>query len=146
MTRQLTVAAPAGAVLEHLRDFGTSTAWDPAVRSATRLGSGPIMPGTMWRAESSILGVTTQLTYRLEVADGDRLVFAGRSEGATVTQIFTVRAVEGGTELTCHADVEVHGLAKLATPVLRLELAKLGDETATRLTAVLNRLVHQAFS
>jgi hypothetical protein len=41
-------------------------------------------------------------------------------------------------------DLEVHGLAKLATPVLRAEAEKLATETALRLTGVLNRLTSPA--
>jgi carbon monoxide dehydrogenase subunit G len=146
LTRQFSVCAPAGAVLEYLRDFGTTTAWDPATQRTTRIDAGPIVPGARWRNESKILGVTAELTYTLEAADGDRLVFIGRSEGATSTAVLTVRAVDGATEVTYHVELEVHGLAKLATPVLRLEIEKLGDETTGRLTAILNRLVHQAFN
>nr|BFE75652.1 hypothetical protein GCM10020092_089530 [Actinoplanes digitatis] len=41
-------------------------------------------------------------------------------------------------------ELEMHGLAKLATPVMRMEFEKLGDETAASLTDALNRLTSAA--
>ena len=46
--------------------------------------------------------------------------------------------------MTYRADLEMHGLAKLATPVMRSEFEKLADETAARLTAALNDLASAA--
>jgi len=68
----------------------------------------------------------------------------GRNDGATSIDTITVRPVSGGSEVTYHVDLEVHGLAKLATPVMRIEFEKLGNETAARLTDVLNRLTSAA--
>lgn len=138
--RAFVVTAAPAVVLDYLRDFGHTTEWDPATRRTTRIGSGPIEVGATWHNESKVLGRTTELTYCLVAAESDRLVFTGRNEGATSTDTITVRPVAGGAEVTYHADLELHGLAKLATPVMRIELEKLGNEVATRLTEVLNRL------
>ena len=40
--------------------------------------------------------------------------------------------------------LEMHGLAKLATPVMKIEFEKLGNETAARITEVLGKLGAQA--
>jgi len=45
---------------------------------------------------------------------------------------------------TYHLNLEMHGLAKLATPVMKIEFAKLGDETASRLARLLGNLGAQA--
>jgi carbon monoxide dehydrogenase subunit G len=140
IVRMFTVAAPAEAVLGYLKDFGTTEEWDPATRQTTRLGTGPLAVGASWHNTSKVLGVRTDLTYTLEAAGSDRLVFVGRDEGATSTGTITVRPVAGGTEVTYHRELEVHGLAKLASPVMKIEFERLGTETATRLTGILNRL------
>jgi len=119
--RTFTVRAPAAAVLEYFQDFGNARQWEPAARAR-------------------ILGVTTELTYTLAAVERDRLVFIGRNEGATSTDTITVRPVEAGTEVTYHVDLEMHGLAKLATRVLRTEFDRLATETVARLTVALNRL------
>ena len=144
VARTLTVTAPATAVLEYLKDFGNTERWDPATRRTTRHDTGPIGIGSSWHNETKVLGVRSELTYTLSAAERDRLVFVGRSEGASSTGIVTVRPLPGGTQVTYRLELEVHGLAKLATPVLRSELEKLGTETAGRLTEVLNRLASAA--
>lgn len=144
VARTVIVTAPAAVVLRYLRDFGNSAQWDPAARRTTRTDAGPIGVGSRWHHEARVLGVRAELTYTLATADGDRLVFAGRNESATSTGTVTVRPVDGGTQVTYQVVLEMHGLAKLATPLLRAEAEKLGDETAGRLTEVLNRLASAA--
>ena len=141
VVRSFVVSATPAAALGYLRDFGNTVEWDPGTRQTTRTGSGPIVVGTTWHNVSKVLGVTTELTYCLTEVTGDRLVFVGRNEGATSTDTITVRpAPDDGTEVTYHVHLELHGLAKLATPVMKLEFEKLGNEVAARLTEVLNRL------
>jgi carbon monoxide dehydrogenase subunit G len=140
VVRTFTVTASPEDVLGFLTDFGNTRRWDPATRSTTRHGSGPVVVGTSWHNVSKVLGVTTELTYTLTVRDRDKIVFIGRNEGATSIDTITVRPVAGGSEVTYHVDLEMHGLAKLATPVMRIEFEKLGTATASRLTALLNRL------
>lgn len=142
ISRTFTVAAPVRAVLAYLRDLGNTAEWDG--RRTTRVGAGPVAVGARWLGESRILGIRTELTYTLVEADGDRLVFAGRSEGAGSTETVTVRPAPDGSEVTYRVDLEVHGLAKLAAPVLRMELEKLGTASAGRLTTVLNGLAAAA--
>lgn len=135
--RSFGVSASAGAVLDYLRDFGHASEWDPATRHTARIDSGPITVGSSWRNETRVVGVTTELTYTLCAAEIDRLVFIGRSEVATVTATFTVDPAPAGCTITYHLDLDLHGVAKLVTPVLRGEVEKLGTETAARLTEVL---------
>jgi carbon monoxide dehydrogenase subunit G len=144
VARTFAVTAAPDTVLEYLRDFGNTRVWDPATRRTTRADAGPIGVGSSWHNESRILGVTAALTYTLAAVESDKLVFLGHNEGATSVETITVRPVAGGCEITYHVDLEMHGLAKLATPVMRIEFEKLGDETAARLTDVLNRLTSAA--
>ena len=144
VARTFTVSAAADAVLDYLIDFGTTEQWDPGTQETTRVDPGPIVVGTRWHNRSKILGVTTELTYTLCAVESDKIVFIGRNEGATSTGTITVRPVGGGSEVTYHMDLEMHGLAKLATPVMKIEFEKLGNETAARLTDALNRLTSAA--
>jgi len=144
ISRTFTVAAAVEAVLAHLKDFGNINGGDAATRQTTRADDGPLAVGASWHNTSKILGVTSELTYTLQAVESGRLVFVGRSEGATSTETITVRPAAGGSEVTYHVDLEMHGLAKLATPVMRIEFEKLGDEAAARLTDALNRLTSAA--
>lgn len=144
ISRTFTVAAPADAVLAYLKDFGNTGEWDPATLETTRLGSGPLEVGASWHHTSKVLGVRSELTYTLHEVGSDRLVFVGRNEGATSTDTIVVRPVVDGTEVAYLVELEVHGLAKLAAPVMKIEFEKLGTETAARLAGVLNRLASAA--
>jgi carbon monoxide dehydrogenase subunit G len=144
VARTFAVTAAPDTVLEYLRDFGNTREWDPAARRTTRADAGPIGVGSSWHNESKILGVTAALTYTLAAVECDRLIFVGRNDGATSIDTITVRPVNGGSEVTYRVDLEVHGLAKLAAPVMRNEFERLGDEIAARLTDVLNRLTSAA--
>jgi carbon monoxide dehydrogenase subunit G len=144
VSRTFAVSAAPDKVLEYLQDFGNSEQWDPATQRTTRIDAGPIGVGSSWHNASKILGVTAELTYTLTAVASDKLVFLGRNEGATATGTVTVRPVAGGSAVTYTVDLEMHGLAKLTTPVMKIELEKLGTETAARLTDVLNRLTRAA--
>ncbi len=144
VARTVIVSAPVDAVLEYLKDLGNAEGWDPAARRVTRCDTGPIGVGSRWHHEAKVLGVRAELTYTLVAADGDRLVFAGRNESTTSTGTVTARPVEVGTAVTYHLELEVHGLAKLATPRLRAEAQTLGDAAAGRLAEMLNRLASAA--
>jgi carbon monoxide dehydrogenase subunit G len=135
--RTFAVTAAPAAVLGYLRDFANAQEWDSSARRTTRVGSGPIIPGAHWRHVRKLFGVTAELTYTLIAADPDRLVFHGRSEGATCVDTATIRPVAGGTEVTYRVELEMHGLAKLATPLVRVEVEKLATvAVATVITAL----------
>jgi carbon monoxide dehydrogenase subunit G len=135
VVRTFTVSASPAAVLAYLTDFGNTR--DPG---ATRHHGGPLAVGTTWQHESRILGRTAELTYTLAEVGPDRVVFVGRNETATSVEAITVRPAATGSEVTYRADLEIHGLVKLAVRVLRSEFEKLGDATAARLVAALNAL------
>jgi len=138
--RTFTVETSPAAALAYLTDFGNTQEWDRAARQTVRHGSGPLQPGATWRQACRILGITAELTWILVEATGDRLVFLGRNEGATCTDTVLVRPAPGGTEVTYRVELEMHGLAKLATPVVKMEFEKLGTESAAGLRQALNRL------
>jgi hypothetical protein len=144
VARTFTVSAAARSVLDYLTDFAHTVEWDPATRRATRADPGPIAVGSRWHTEARVLGVGTHLTYTLCAATADRLVFAAHSEVVTATDTITVRPAGDGAEVTYAVEVEVHGVAKLATPVLKGELERLATETARRLTDTLNQRAAQA--
>jgi carbon monoxide dehydrogenase subunit G len=143
--RTFTVETSPATAIAYLADFGNTQEWDRAAQRTVRDGSGPLQPGATWRQACRIFGITTELTWTLIEATGDRLVFHGRNEGATCTDTVLVRPVPGGTEVTYRVELEMHGLAKLATPVMKIEFEKLGTESAAGLSQALNRLAAPAW-
>jgi carbon monoxide dehydrogenase subunit G len=140
VSRTFAVPAAPAAVLDYLKDFGNAVEWDPGTQSCTRTDSGPIEVGAQWHNVSKILGITAELTYTLEQLEPDTIVLVGRNEKSTSTDTITVRPAGDGTELTYRAELEMHGLAKLATPVMKLEFEKLAGQTEKQLTEVLTGL------
>jgi carbon monoxide dehydrogenase subunit G len=133
------VAAP-DVVLEYLKDFAHTEAWDPGTQSCTRNDSGPIVVGSSWHNVSKVAGVTTELTYTLDRMADDQLIFIGVNDSATSTDTMTVRPIEGGSRLTYRADIEMHGLSRLAAPAVKLVFEKVASDTEQQLTGVLNAL------
>lgn len=140
VTRTFTVARPPDEVADYLRDFAHAEQWDPGTVSCTRIGGGPVEVGARWRNESKFLGRQTELVYELTRDEPGGLRFVGRNKTATTTDDISLTAGEkpGTTRIGYHAHVEFNGLAKLASPVARLALERLGDQTSKSLVRVLS--------
>jgi carbon monoxide dehydrogenase subunit G len=138
-TRTFVVSPPRATVVDYLKDFAHAAQWDPGTVSCVQSSPGEVQVGTTWRNVSKFRGKETELTYRLEELAQDRLVFVGENDTVHSTDTMTFAdAGQGGTEVTYHAQIAFKGLAKLATPFLKSEFDKLGDQTREQLTRVLN--------
>ena len=138
--RSFSVTTPPVEVLDYLKDFGRTEEWDPGTERCTQNGSGPVEVGTSWHNVSKIAGVRTELTYTLTRLTDDMVQFVGKNDTATSTDTITVTPSGSGSELTYHANLELHGAAKLATPAAKLVFEKLGNDTQKKMTEVLNSL------
>jgi carbon monoxide dehydrogenase subunit G len=138
--RTLTVNQPPTVVVDYLRDFAHTEAWDPGTKSCVREDSGPVIVGSRWKNVSEFRGHETELDYHLESDDGSRLVFIGENPTATSTDDISVRGHDGRTTVTYNATIEFHGLAKLADPFIRPGFSSLADDTVVKLTEVLAAL------
>jgi carbon monoxide dehydrogenase subunit G len=140
VSRTFTVNLAPDAVIEYLKDFSHAEQWDPGTEKCTRNDSGPIAVGSNWHNVSKIFGVTTELTYTLRELEAHKIVLVGTNDKATSTDTITVTASGTGSELTYAAELDMKGLAKLATPAMKLVFEKLAGDTEKQLTEVLNRL------
>lgn len=138
--RTFIVAKPVEFVADYLKDFAHAEQWDPGTRSCRQETAGPVEVGTTWHNVSEIKGRQTELTYRLEEFSPGRLMFVGKNKTATSTDDITLEPSGTGTRITYHAEIEFHGVAKLAGPFLQSEFERLGDQTATQMTRVINAL------
>jgi carbon monoxide dehydrogenase subunit G len=129
VSRTFTVDKPVQVVIDYLKDFGNAVEWDPGTQSCTRLDSGPLQVGSSWHNVSKVLGRETELTYRLQSLEPGRLILVGTNDTATSTDDIRIRPSGAGSEITYHATIELHGLAKLAAPVVKLEFERLGSKT-----------------
>jgi carbon monoxide dehydrogenase subunit G len=136
--RTFDVAAPVPIAVDYLKDFGNAEEWDPGTQTCTRQDTGPIAVGATWRNVSKIVGKETELAYTLEAMSDDHLTFVGKNKTATATDDISFATVAGRTRITYRSDIEFHGLAKVAGPLLAPKFESLGDETQARLTAILD--------
>ena len=137
VTRSFTVHPAPAVVIDYLKDFANAEEWDPGTESCTRVDDGPIAVGARWHNVSKIAGVTTELDYELTELTDTRIVLVGRNDSATSTDTITVLPSGEGTEITYHADLDMHGLANLAAPAMKLVFEKLANDTEDQLTRAL---------
>jgi carbon monoxide dehydrogenase subunit G len=140
VSRTFSVGPPPRQVLDYLKDFGNAEEWDPGTQRCTRSDTGAIAEGARWDNVSKIFGVTTELTYTLDGLSDRTLVFVGKNKSATSTEHITIDAANSGSVITYRNDLEMHGLAALFSPILKILFEKLATDTEKQLTTVLNRL------
>lgn len=141
VTRTFEVKSDPSTVITYLKDFAHAEQWDPGTETCTRTDSGPVAVGATWHNVSKVAGVTTELTYTLQQLTEDTIVLVGKNDTATSTDTITIRANDsGGSQVTYHADIDMHGAAKLASPAVKLLFEKLGNDTEKQMSEVLNRL------
>lgn len=140
VTRTFIVDKPVQTVIDYLKDFSHAVDWDPGTQSCERQDSGPVMVGSTWHNVSKVLGKETDLTYTLEALEAGRVTFVGKNDTATSTDDITVRDTDDGSEITYHAEIELHGAAKLGAPVAKIEFERLGSKTEKQLTRAIAAL------
>jgi carbon monoxide dehydrogenase subunit G len=127
--RSFTVAQQPAAVLAYLADFGHAAVWDPGTKSSERVDDGPVAVGARWQRTSTALGHSSE--YRITELDERHVTFVAADDRVSATDVISVRAVELGCEITYESTVELHGVAKVGTPVVQYELDLLADEVVS---------------
>ncbi|MFI8103783.1 SRPBCC family protein [Streptomyces sp. NPDC086023] len=121
-------------LVAYLADFTHAEEWDPATVSCVRLDAGPVGPGSRWRNTSRFRGRDAEVSYRLDVREGDLLVFSGENRTVAVTDdLRFTPAEEGATRLVYTATFRFRGVARLAAPFVRKEVERLADGVAAAL-------------
>jgi carbon monoxide dehydrogenase subunit G len=141
VSRTFSVAPPPSRVIDYLKDFSNAEEWDPGTESCTREGDGPVEVGATWHNVSKIVGVTAELTYRLDSLSNRTLVFVGTNDSSKSVDTITVDASGAGSVITYQADLEMKGAAKLLSPAMKLVFEKLANDTEKQMTTVLNGLL-----
>ena len=139
--RTVASTAPPEKVFAYLADFRNTREWDPGTRSSERV-SGDGGPGTVYRIVSEFAGTEVELEYTVEVAEAPRLfVVVGRNETTTSRDTITVSPRgEHASTVVYRAEFSFTGVAKLAGPLMKPLLDRLGDRTAEQLKTTLDRL------
>lgn len=138
--RSITVDKPLNKVWDYLSDFRNTKEWDPPTVT-TELESGNGDVGTVYRNVSKFMGHKTEIEYTVIDYEPHRLLRL-RGENPSMTAIDTIRFEEAGESTTVNyrAELEPHGVAKLAVPLMAVGLKKLGDDAEEKMRECLNRL------
>lgn len=138
--RTVTTTASPDVVFPYLVDFSNATEWDSGTVSCD-LVSGDGGPGTVYRNVSRFMGNKVELEYTTEEVAQPRFVIVGRNDTTTSHDTITVTpGPDGGSTVTYRADFTFTGLAKVAAPLLKPFLEKLGNDTGAQLKQALDRL------
>ncbi|MEA5367094.1 SRPBCC family protein [Amycolatopsis sp., V23-08] len=138
--RTVTVRTPVDQVARYLADFAHTEEWDPGTVRCTRSDDGPVAVGARWHNVSEFRGKETELDYELTRLEAGRVTFVGKNKTATSTDDFTLAPSGDGTTVHYQATIVFHGLAKLASPLLKRVFERLGDEVVPKLTSALEKL------
>ena len=138
--RDITVEKSQEQVVEYLKDFSHAEQWDPGTVTCSRLDSGAVREGSTWRNVSRFLGRETELTYRLDLALADRLVFVGTNDAARSMDDLSFAQSGDGTRITYRADIRLRGAAKVADPLVRLALERMAGRVTAQMQRVINAL------
>ncbi len=140
VSRTFTVELAPALTLDYLKDFRHTEQWDPGTRSCERIDTGPIAEGAYWHNVSKLLGLTVELTFRLDDVTDRRLVFVGENQSARITDTITVEPKRAGSTITYRSDLETYRTARIFSPLITLLLQKRAADIERRMSAVLNRL------
>lgn len=138
--RTVVVDKPVRAVFDYLADFTSTTEWDPGTVSTLRQqGDGDV--GTTYLNTSRFLHRKTRLTYVVEEFVDQKFIRL-RGENRTVISVdsMTFRPVGSATEVTYAAEFTFKGLSRLAAPLLKPALERLGDQAEAGMRKALDRL------
>ena len=138
--RTVTTTTSPETVFAYLVDFRNAQHWDSGTTSC-ELVSGAGGPGTVYRNVSEFAGNTVELEYTTETVDRPTFVIVGRNDTTTSRDTITVTPHgPGGSRVHYRAEFTFTGVARLAGPLLKPLLDRLGDRTAEQLKTTLDRL------
>jgi hypothetical protein len=138
--RAVLASAPPDRVYAYLSDFTNAVEWDAGTVSCV-LTTGDGSVGSTYANTSTFLGLSTELTYELLELEAPRLVvLRGENASVTATDHILIQSAGSGTEVLYTAEFEFKGVSRLAEPLLKFPLERLGDRADRSLTVALAKL------
>ena len=137
--RTVTTTSPPEKVFPYLVDFRNAQEWDSGTKTC-ELVSGDGGPGTVYRNVSEFVGNTVELEYTAQTVEQPTFVIVGHNDTTTSRDTITVTPHASGSTVVYRAEFTFTGVAKLAGPLMKPLLDRLGDKTAEQLKSSLDRL------
>lgn len=123
---------------DYMADFRHVAEWDPSIPEVTLIEGEPGERGTTYEVWLEVLGRKTPLLYTcVEHQRPSRLVFRAETDSVTSTDTITVDRGPTGTTLTYDAQLDLHGVRKLAEPVAEVALTRASERARAGLEVTL---------
>ncbi len=114
----------------YMAEFGHTSEWDPNCERAERTSEGELGVGSTFHLVfSGVAGQELELDYEMREFDAPRrFVLEGGNDNVHSVDTIEVEPRDGGSTVTYTAQLELKGIAKLATPILAIGLQKAGSD------------------
>lgn len=126
-------------VFEFLAQFENVPEWNYAIVDTHKTSAGPVSVGTTYRQTRSLPSPSEETFQVTEFEPGRRLAIQGGLGPFEGTLIYELQPIEEGTLLTNTADLEAHGVLKLAAPIAGGRVRQAVAENLQKLKELLER-------
>lgn len=127
---RVTVQRSPHEVFEYLANFENVPDWNYAIVETRKTSDGPVGVGTKYRQTRSLPSPSEEAFEVTEFEPDQRLAIHGGLGPFEGTLTYELETVADGTRITNSADLEAHGLLKIAAP---LASSRVGDAVAANL-------------
>jgi uncharacterized protein YndB with AHSA1/START domain len=137
----VTSPRPPDEVYRYLADFRSVAEWDPSITASVHVNDGePIAVGALFRVTTKTRLSEIVLEYTTtELEPPHRIALRGENASMTSIDVITIEPGDGsGSRVTYDATLELHGLRRLADPLLNLGFQRLGDKARDGLQRALD--------
>ena len=117
-------------VFEYLAHFENVPEWNYAIVETQKTSDGPVGVGTTYRQTRSRPSPSEETFEVTQFEPDHRLAIRGDLGPFDGTLTYDLESVPGGTKITNSADLQAHGLLKIAAP---LASGRVGDAVAANL-------------
>lgn len=129
-TNHVTVERSPHEVFEYLANFENVPQWNHAIVETRKTSEGPVGVGTTYSQTRSLPSPSQEEFQVTEFEPDQRLAIRGDLGPFEGTLTYQLESAADGTRLTNSADLQAHGLLKLAAP---LAGNRVGDAVAANL-------------
>lgn len=140
---EIIIDRPADEVFDFVADERNEPTYNPRLRDVELLTTGPIGPGTRFRAQTTTRSRAVPMLIELtRVERPRRLASTTRMSSMDVVGDLTFDAVEGRTRMRWSWELRPHGVLRLLGPIV----ARVGRRQEEECWAALKRHLEQAAS
>jgi len=129
-SNSVTVQRSPHEVFEYLANFENVPQWNYAIVETRKTSEGPVRVGTTYRQARSLPSPSQEAFEVTEFEPDRRLAIRGDLGPFEGTLTYDLESVPDGTKITNSADLQAHGLLKVAAP---LASGRVGDAVAANL-------------